>query len=619
MRQGLPALLCLLACLVLVRAGGSAHFPYLQSNGATETRAQPANVIHVDDDASDDPGPRDPAVSDPREDGTASHPFDRIQEAIDIAANGASVLVHAGTYRETIDLLGKHITVTGFNGGGLDVAAWPVIDGGGSGPVVSFTHGEDANCILSGFVITGARDPSAGAVLCSTGSPMIAHCLIAGNCVTDSKGAAVYCADSNAIFVNCTITGNHVSQESAVMRLINSQAVVANSIIWGNTSAAILISGTQRPVVRFSAVEGGWPGPGCIDADPLFASVGYWAALGRPGAKAAPDDPDSVWIMGDYHLLSKMGRFDPKAGKWVLDQVSSRCIDAGDSNSLVGKEVPPNGGIINVGAYGGTAEASKSWSDAPVHFPDANLKAAVEQELWISDPTPGDMLGLTQMMQPNLYTRDNAIASLAGLEYAVNLQELNLRYHNINDISALSGLTNLHTVILLGNYVGDISPLSRLSNLRTLELEQNKISSISALAGLSNLESIGLHRNFVTDISPLANLTHLRWVDLRADPMNRDAYSTYLPRIQTNNPGVTLLYDALFTGRLVVSSTAGGSVARPGEGEFFYGFYELVVLEASADPGFEFVGWSGSYSTMDNPLSLTMDQDYELRANFRAR
>jgi hypothetical protein len=44
----------------------------------------------------------------------------------------------------------------------------------------------------------------------------------------------------------------------------------------------------------------------------------------------------------------------------MLDGVTSPCIDAGDPNCLVGDEPIPNGGHINMGAYGGTAEASKS-------------------------------------------------------------------------------------------------------------------------------------------------------------------------------------------------------------------------------------------------------------------
>ena len=592
MRRALPVLLLHLVCLVPASAGDRAS----------------TDVIHVDDDAARIAGP-----GDPRE-----RPFRRIQDAIDVAGDGTLIFVHEGTYRETIDLLGKRITLTGFNPDKPGAVAWPVIDGGGAGPVVSFTRGEDANCVLSGFVITGGGGHSTGAILCSASSPTIANCLIVGNRATGLNGAAVCCMSSDATFANCTISGNCAGGAGAALRLIDSTVTVVNSILWGNMPAEILADANSRPTIRYSDVAGGRQGQDCIDADPLFAQIGTWVTSSRRGVTPGTDDPNAVWLMGDYHLQSQIGRYNSGRQKWVLDQMTSACIDAGDPCSPVGYEPAPNGGIINMGVYGGTTEASKSYSDAPVRFLDAKLKAAVEQELWISDPTPADMLGLTQLIQPNLYTRDNAVTNLAGLEYAINLRELNLRYHSIRDLSPLSGLSNLQAVVLLGNYIGDIAPLSGLSELRTLDLEQNDIRDISALAGLSSLESLGLHRNFVTDISPLSNLTHLTWVDLRANPMNADAYGTYLPQIEANNPGVTLFYDVLFTGRLVVSSTAGGSVIQPGVGVFTYGFYEVVVLEAKADPGFEFVGWSGSYSSSDNPLSLTMDQDYELQAVFRS-
>jgi hypothetical protein len=50
----------------------------------------------------------------------------------------------------------------------------------------------------------------------------------------------------------------------------------------------------------------------------------------------------------------------------VQDAVTSPCIDAGDMTSPIGFEPFPNGGVINIGAYGGTAEASKSYFGEPV-------------------------------------------------------------------------------------------------------------------------------------------------------------------------------------------------------------------------------------------------------------
>jgi hypothetical protein len=45
---------------------------------------------------------------------------------------------------------------------------------------------------------------------------------------------------------------------------------------------------------------------------------------------------------------------------WVLDDVTSPCIDAGDPAADFSAEPEPNGGRLNVGAHGGTAYAGMS-------------------------------------------------------------------------------------------------------------------------------------------------------------------------------------------------------------------------------------------------------------------
>jgi hypothetical protein len=49
-----------------------------------------------------------------------------------------------------------------------------------------------------------------------------------------------------------------------------------------------------------------------------------------------------------------------------MDATTSPCIDAGNWYSAVGPEPFPNGGIVNLGAYGGTLRASKSYFGKPV-------------------------------------------------------------------------------------------------------------------------------------------------------------------------------------------------------------------------------------------------------------
>ena len=60
----------------------------------------------------------------------------------------------------------------------------------------------------------------------------------------------------------------------------------------------------------------------------------------------------------DYHLKSAGGRWT--SGGWVADTVTSPCVDAGDPANAYANEPSPNGGRINIGAYGNTTQASKT-------------------------------------------------------------------------------------------------------------------------------------------------------------------------------------------------------------------------------------------------------------------
>ena len=62
----------------------------------------------------------------------------------------------------------------------------------------------------------------------------------------------------------------------------------------------------------------------------------------------------------DLHLRSRQGRWNPETATWIKDFQASPCIDAGDPADPVGMELEPNRRVINLGAYGGTVEASLS-------------------------------------------------------------------------------------------------------------------------------------------------------------------------------------------------------------------------------------------------------------------
>ena len=125
--------------------------------------------------------------------------------------------------------------------------------------------------------------------------------------------------------------------------------------------------------------------------------------------------------------------------------------------------------------------AGDIYAEDPVFFKDALLKTTIEDALWITDPTPTDMLGLTQLTRNGIDFRyedeaavideDDVITNLTGLEYALNLQKLSLRLNRIKTISALSGLSNLQYLDLSRNFgIKDLSPLAGLTQLEHLDI-----------------------------------------------------------------------------------------------------------------------------------------------------
>lgn len=87
-------------------------------------------------------------------------------------------------------------------------------------------------------------------------------------------------------------------------------------------------------------------------------SLGNGAVPGHRSILVDPHFADTE--ADDYHLLSEAGRWNPVAAAWVVDLKTSRCIDIGDPADETVLELNPNGGRINLGAYGGTMEASLS-------------------------------------------------------------------------------------------------------------------------------------------------------------------------------------------------------------------------------------------------------------------
>lgn len=148
-----------------------------------------------------------------------------------------------------------------------------------------------------------------------------------------------------SVLDHLTLTGCN----TGILNYGPAMPVVKNSIIAGNTTTLQLkgtdVDKNSGQKITYSCLYNTVKsdnlsdyGTGCIAKDPCFADA----------------------ASGDFHLKSAAGRWNGTT--WVKDTVTSPCIDAGEASAAYANEPSPNGNRTNMGAYGNTAEASKSTS-----------------------------------------------------------------------------------------------------------------------------------------------------------------------------------------------------------------------------------------------------------------
>ena len=233
-------------------------------------------------------------------------------------------------------------------------------ESGGYGAGIGLIRGSDAkivNCTINRNV--GYYNSYGAGVYCRQSGALLVNCDISFNRARGNiNGGGIYCGGSstNVVLEQCIISNNTAeagggifASSPAYVRVTNctiadnsrggirsdgSNIAIRNSIVWYNDGSSVVLNNpaSSSPVL-YSNIQGYYPGQGNIDANPLFVS-----ASGN-----------------DYHLRSGFN-----SGQITDWSNHSPCIDAGDPQDNVDSEPFPNGNRINMGAYGGTTQASKS-------------------------------------------------------------------------------------------------------------------------------------------------------------------------------------------------------------------------------------------------------------------
>ena len=148
-----------------------------------------------------------------------------------------------------------------------------------------------------------------------------------------------------------------------------------------------------------------------------------------------------------------------------------------------------------------------------VHIPDPNLRAAIYETLRRPAHHPltaAAMRHLTKLEAPG-----HEIADLTGLEYAIQLEYLELRQNPLSDLTPLANLNKLRRLFAWSCQISDIRPIGNLRQLEYLDLHDNRLINIDALVSLTQLQALTLSANTIADVQPLRTLTRLTYLDIR--------------------------------------------------------------------------------------------------------
>jgi parallel beta-helix repeat protein len=278
----------------------------------------------------------------------------------------------------------------------------------------------------------------------------IVNCQITGNSVQNYHAPAVFIQSSSPVFINTTISGNSTpfSSGSGIYCTSNSTPEFINSILWDNVPVEINLATGSSVTATYCDIEGGWPGTGNIDLDPLFESY-YHLTEFSPCVNAGT--PDTTGL----HL--------PEKDLYGSARISGSGIDMG-AYEYGGRLVSINAKAILEGAYNGGSmnydieeliPAFQPYSAPPWNY-DGLENFLLSDLLESVRPVDWVLLELRDANSPAEATSSATIAQRAALltdsGMIVNKsgnEEIN--FYNINNDY------NLYLVIRHRNHLGVIS------------------------------------------------------------------------------------------------------------------------------------------------------------------
>ncbi|URZ08380.1 leucine-rich repeat domain-containing protein [Clostridium felsineum] len=280
---------------------------------------------------------------------------------------------------------------------------------------------------------------------------------------------------------------------------IQYQAYIQN-LGWQNWVSDGAEAGTDGQNLRIEAIKIKLIKPAAVDSVSLNKTTDT-LNIGDSDTLSATVNPSSVpnkavsWASSDSSIVSVDANGKITANKAGTATITATSVDGNKAASCT----------VNVN------------DKSVVTFKDPCLETAVRDALKKpSGPIySAEVANITCLnASGGAIVRYTNMASLDGIQYLTNLQELRLANDKLTDISAIKDLKNLKTLDLCNTPITDISPIKGLSSLTSLQLDNVNITDITPIRNLTNLQNLSISRCGLSNITALSDLKNLQSLNL---------------------------------------------------------------------------------------------------------
>lgn len=221
-----------------------------------------------------------------------------------------------------------------------------------------------------------------------------------------------------------------------------------------------------------------------------------------------------------------------------------------------------------------------------VFIPNKYLRKAVNNSLGknLDDAvTKKDMENLTKLSSDFLPMsvaeesyKSRGITDLTGLEYAINLEWVDLSENKISDLSPLKNAVNISWLELDRNYISDLTPLSDMKKLEHLNIYNNAgITDLTPICGLENLKWIDMHHcsrgKDPLNVEKLVTLKNLEYLSIETNVIEDVSFVKELPNLKTFSCNNTFVTDLEAVQDIAVRSYNDWS------GEYFFNMFGQML------------------------------------------